>query len=100
MRPKCGKRPLRHYDQDAIQEEVYLQMVVQLMDELKNNLPVDHHRLYVMGFSMGATGTWDIITRHPEEFAGAVIMNGRSNPTKTEKIKNLIVFPQSVRQIE
>ncbi len=89
---KCGKRPLRNYDQDAIQEGVYLQMVMKLIGRLKDNLPVDSSRLYVMGFSMGATGTWDIITRHPEEFAAAVILNGRSDPTKAHKIKNLPIM--------
>jgi predicted peptidase len=42
-----------------------------------------------MGFSMGATGTWDIITRHPDKFAAAIILNGRSDPSKAQKISGL-----------
>lgn len=84
--------PLQNYDQDALQESVYLRMVMELLGDFKEKSSVDLSRLYVVGFSMGATGTWDIITRHPDEFAAALILNGRSDPSKAYKIKELPIM--------
>ena len=86
---KCSHHPLQNYNQDALDESVYLQMVMELLDTLKDRFPINSQQIYVMGFSMGATGTWDIITRHPDFFAGAIIFNGRSDPSKAFKIKNM-----------
>lgn len=91
---KNERLPLQNYDQDALQESINLKMVMELIDKYKNNDLVDADRIYVIGFSMGATGAWDIVTRHPDDFAAAVILNGRSDPSKANKIRKmpLMVF--------
>lgn len=83
----CSTFPLQNYDQDSLAEAAYLKMVVELLGTLQDRFSIDSQRIYVIGFSMGATGAWDIITRHPEIFAGAIIYNGRSDPSKAFKIK-------------
>lgn len=50
--------------------------VLELVDELAGQYPVDRDRLYVTGLSMGGFGTWDLITRYPERFAAAVPICG------------------------
>jgi predicted peptidase len=81
--------PLKNYNQDDIPETIYLKAVIKIIDKMVAADQVDPKRLYIMGFSMGATGTWDFITRHPEKFAAAVIFNGRSDPSKAQRISRL-----------
>jgi predicted peptidase len=49
-----------------------LAMVIELLDDIVKTQPVDLSRIYVVGPSMGGYGTWDLIVRQPERFAGAV----------------------------
>ncbi len=37
--------------------------VVALLDEVSSQYRVDSNRVYLTGFSFGATGTWDVLTR-------------------------------------
>jgi len=50
--------------------------VLALMDELTRRLPVDRSRIYVVGFSMGASAALDAVTMRPEFFAGAAAFSG------------------------
>jgi pimeloyl-ACP methyl ester carboxylesterase len=51
-----------------------------ILDSLAREFSIDTNRIYVTGFSMGGSGTWDIIMRFPERFAAAVPMSGGVNP--------------------
>ncbi len=53
-----------------------LRMVLALIEKLAAELPVDRDRIHLVGLSMGGSGAWDSITRHPERFGGAVILCG------------------------
>jgi len=48
---------------------------------------IDATRLYVVGDSMGAYGTWDIIAREPELFAAAIAASGSGPKNKLEEIR-------------
>ena len=76
------KMPFTNYDQDAIPESHEMKMIVRLIHRLIRDYPVDPLRIYVTGFSMGGSGTWDIITRYPNLFAAAVPFSGVSDPHK------------------
>ncbi len=43
---------------------------MQVLEDLKKRYPVDTHRIYATGFSMGSGKTWDMFTQFPETFAG------------------------------
>jgi predicted esterase len=43
--------------------------VLRCFEEAKRRLGVDQNRVYLMGESMGGSGTWYIASRHPELFA-------------------------------
>ncbi|MBP5733732.1 MAG: hypothetical protein J6W66_07915 [Lachnospiraceae bacterium] len=43
---------------------------VQVIEELKKRYPVDVHRIYGTGFSMGSGKSWDMFQEFPEMFAG------------------------------
>ena len=50
----------------------YGQLVVDLIDALTREFPIDRQRIYVVGQSMGGIGVWDLISKRPELFAAAV----------------------------
>ncbi|HMP13297.1 MAG TPA: alpha/beta hydrolase-fold protein [Saprospiraceae bacterium] len=49
-----------------------LSRVMQLVDELLQTESIDPARQYVMGLSMGAMGTFELLSRMPDRFAAAV----------------------------
>jgi len=46
--------------------------VLELLDELSGEFNIDADRVYVLGHSMGGTGTWNAIHQQPERFAAAI----------------------------
>jgi len=50
--------------------------VLALLDHIIENYPVDKNKIVVTGYSMGATGTWFLVSRHPDLFSAAVPISG------------------------
>lgn len=67
-------------------------LVIQLVNQLKQTLPVDPKRIYATGISMGGFGTWDIIQRHPELFAAALPICGGGDTAQAPRLKNLPIW--------
>ncbi len=44
--------------------------VMELLEGLKQRYPIDEHRIYATGFSMGSGKTWDLYQEYPDVFAG------------------------------
>jgi predicted peptidase len=55
--------------------------VLQLVDSLVQQLPVDPKRLYVTGLSMGGQGSWFAAARQPQRFAAMLEVCGGGDPT-------------------
>lgn len=53
------------------------------------NPQVDKSRVYIIGLSMGAMGTYDMVSRFPDMFAAAVPICGTINPTRLSTAKNV-----------
>ncbi len=53
-----------------------LDAALALITELLGTHPIDPHRVYVVGFSMGASAAWNAIVRKPEQFAAAIPIGG------------------------
>lgn len=66
-----------------------MQRVIELIESLMQNPSVDTDRIYISGLSMGGFGTFDLISRHPEWFAGAVAICGGGDLATVENYKNL-----------
>src|SRR6185436_2281845 len=49
-----------------------MQLLIELIDNLKKTLRIDTTRIYITGLSMGGFGTYDAIMRYPKLFAAAV----------------------------
>ncbi|MFV0336880.1 MAG: dienelactone hydrolase family protein [Chthoniobacterales bacterium] len=63
-----------------------LSAVFSLLDKLLVDLPVDSHRLYITGLSMGGFGTWDTLYRKPDIFAGAIAICGGGDPATAPNV--------------
>ncbi|PAP76642.1 dienelactone hydrolase family protein [Rubrivirga marina] len=53
-----------------------LHTALALIDSLRQSLPVDGSRIYAVGFSMGASTTWNALALRPDLFAAAVPIAG------------------------
>ncbi len=60
-------------------EGMNLLLVMELLDSLHKEFPIDAQRRYITGQSMGGFGTWSFITSHPGYFAAAIPICGGGN---------------------
>ena len=75
----------------TIQEQpsAFVSQVHQLITKYLAEQRVDPRRVYVIGLSMGAMATYDMVIRYPELFAAAVPICGSVNPLRiTEAVKH------------
>lgn len=63
-----------------------------LLDELRSELSIDEHRIYVVGQSRGGSGAWDLIARHPDIFAAAVPLCGGGDTKLILSARNVAVW--------
>ncbi len=54
--------------------------------------PIDPDRIYVMGYSNGGCGTWDLLVRAPKLFAAAVVISGAVDPASIGVAKRVPVW--------
>ncbi|MDP6779281.1 MAG: alpha/beta hydrolase-fold protein [Candidatus Latescibacteria bacterium] len=67
-------------------------LTAELIQHLKDTLPIDPRRVYVMGHSMGGHGTWEMAVRYPKVFAAAVPIGGIGNTGLATRIVGLPVW--------
>ena len=84
--------PYLNHNQDKYPESDIVKAIIKLIEHTSRTYSVDKRRLYISGFSMGATGVWDIITRHPDMFAAAVILSGENDPSKGYKLVDMPIW--------
>lgn len=98
LAPQCPSRdkwanrdasfPLRPYDLSAAPESDAARSTVALIGTLIRTHPIDPARIYLMGFSMGGTGTWDMLMRHSEIFAAGVPIVGVADVSRARLLKS------------
>jgi len=66
--------------------------VMDMLDSLIREFPVDENRLYITGLSLGGYGTWDAIQRFPNKFACAIPMSGGGDSTQVQRIKHIPIW--------
>ncbi|HWK03518.1 MAG TPA: alpha/beta hydrolase-fold protein [Puia sp.] len=66
-----------------------LTTALQLIDSLKKVLPVDERKIYVIGFSMGASGAINSLALRPDLFAAAVSISGIPELDRTEVLAHI-----------
>ena len=60
-----------------------------MLAEVRRDYKVDPNRIYLMGHSMGAFGTWFIAMRHPEIWAALGPISGGGNPGGMAAIRQI-----------
>jgi predicted peptidase len=63
--------------------------LVELLDHVVSQYPVDKDRVYLTGLSMGGYGTWRLAADHPERFAAAAPICGGGDPAHASKLTSL-----------
>jgi len=69
-----------------------MQLLIELIGQLKKTLRVDTTRIYITGLSMGGFGTYDAIMRYPKLFAAAVPVCGGGDVSKASSISNIPIW--------
>jgi len=65
------------------------QDVMQVLQRVKQQYSIDESRIYLMGHSMGAIGTWKIAPKYPDIWAALGPISGQGAPTTIEKMRNI-----------
>lgn len=78
----ASRRRIEYSEKDVLE-------VVRLMKSAYN---VDESRIYLMGHSMGAIGTWALGSKHPHIWAALVAFSGVGSPALAEPMKGIPQF--------
>ena len=81
-----------NYSVENVPESDDLKSVLQILETLKSQYSINEKRVYVMGLSMGGFGTWDLIMRHTELFAGAIPVCGGADVTQASKLVDMPIY--------
>ncbi|MBA54327.1 MAG: carbohydrate esterase [Pseudomonadales bacterium] len=83
---QSGSPPYPNLDFTRLEESERFRQLLQLVQRYIDQGIADPDRIYLVGISMGATAAWEFLYRHPDKFAAALIMNGRSDPGVAQAI--------------
>jgi poly(3-hydroxybutyrate) depolymerase len=65
------------------------QDVMQVLELVKRQYRIDDNRIYLLGHSMGAIGTWKIGPKYPSIWAALAPISGSGAPATLERIRNV-----------
>jgi poly(3-hydroxybutyrate) depolymerase len=65
------------------------QDVMQVLELVKRQYKVDGNRIYLLGHSMGAIGTWKIGPKYPDIWAALAPISGSGVPATLERIRSV-----------
>jgi predicted peptidase len=77
---------------DEAKPAAALQLVMELLADLRRTLQIDPHLLYVAGQSLGGFGTWSIISAHPEMFAAASPLCGGGDESQASRLTKTSIW--------
>ena len=83
--PQC---PIEFYWSDHSMQE----KVINLLENVLSNHPIDRDRVYITGLSMGGYGTWSIAAKRPDLFAAAIPICGGGDPSLAKHLKDLPIW--------
>lgn len=94
--PQCPKRQTwaEHNNDGSMRKDPTppTKMVIELIDKIGKEFPIDPSRIYIAGLSMGGFGTWDLMARLPNKFAAAVPICGGGDVRTAASIKHIPVW--------
>jgi predicted peptidase len=87
-----GPPPWDNYDFTKTPITDDLKAVMDILDSLEREYPIDLDREYVSGMSMGGAGTWYTIMMYPDRFAAAVPVCGSSDPNQAAVLDRVNIW--------
>jgi predicted peptidase len=66
--------------------------VMATLEQVQKHYTVDPNRIYLMGHSLGAIGTWKIAAKFPGIWAALGMFSGQGTPVTMEKMKRIPQF--------
>ena len=66
--------------------------VMQVLAQVKKQYNVDVNRIYLLGHSMGAIGTWKLAAKYPDVWAAIAPFSGQDAPASAERMKGIPNF--------
>lgn len=92
--PQCPENmSWEHFSEDGNSLEAEpsepMKLLVELINQSIEKLPIDPNRIYITGLSMGGFGTFDAILRYPNLFAAAVPVCGGGIVSKASEISHI-----------
>lgn len=77
-------------DPAAIRKSELSEMdVMRVLELMKRHYRVDEGRIYLLGHSMGAIGTWHLAAKYPEIWAAVAPFAGMGNPASVQAMKHI-----------
>jgi predicted peptidase len=74
---------------DRRRVELSEQDVMEVLKRVRSDYKIDDSRIYLMGHSMGAIGTWSIAAKHPTIWAALAPFSGLGNTAMMEKMRHI-----------
>jgi predicted peptidase len=74
-----------HMNEGAYEERqwyLYTDALNDILGKVRQEYRVDEKRIYLAGYSTGATGVWGYLSRCPDRFAAALAICGYTSPTR------------------
>ena len=66
--------------------------VMQVLEQVRKHYNIDPRRIYLMGHSLGAIGTWKIAAKYPEVWAALGAFSGQGQPASAAQLKDIPQF--------
>lgn len=73
-------------------EAAWLKLIHHEVEQLTKKYKIDKNRIYLMGFSMGGNGVWEMLVRYPNLFAASVPISGPGDPSKVSAISHIPIW--------
>ena len=83
------------YGSDPIsrrKQELSEQDVMQVLARMRQDYKIDASRVYLMGHSMGAIGTWFLGAKYPDVWAALGAFAGTGNPQSVDRMRHIPQF--------
>lgn len=66
--------------------------LLELVDQVAASFPIDEDRLLLTGLSLGGIGSFDILPKHPDLFAGALLIAATGDPSRMPLMSDVPVW--------
>jgi predicted peptidase len=66
--------------------------VMEVLNRMRADYKIDESRIYLMGHSMGAIGTWALAAKYPELWAAVAPFAGMGAPASVERMRHIPQF--------